>query len=75
MNYLSEFFVPYDYFLETNVLLRSKSCILNSFLFLQEVLLLIFLSSKFLLFLFILYSAENKLETIFIVIWVSNLDR
>ena len=28
MKYLSEFFVPYDSFLETNILLTSKSCIL-----------------------------------------------
>ena len=34
MKYLSEFFVPYDSFLETNTLLTSKSYILNSFLFL-----------------------------------------
>ena len=31
MKYLSEFFVPYDSFLETNILLTSKSCNLNSF--------------------------------------------
>ena len=34
MNYLSEFFVPYDSLLETNILVTSKSCIFNSFLFL-----------------------------------------
>ena len=34
MKYLSEFVVPYDSFLETNILSTSKSCILNSFLFL-----------------------------------------
>ena len=34
MKYLSEFFVPCDSFLETNILLASKSCILNSLLFL-----------------------------------------
>ena len=34
MKYLSEFFGPYDSFLETNILLTSKSCKLNSFLFL-----------------------------------------
>ena len=33
MKYLSEFFVPYDSFLEINILLTSKSCKLNSFLF------------------------------------------
>ena len=33
MKYLSEFFVPYDSFLETNILLTSKSCILNVFPF------------------------------------------
>ena len=31
MKDLSEFFVPYDSFLETNILLTSKSCILNNF--------------------------------------------
>ena len=34
MKCLSEFFVPYDSFLETNILLASKSCKLYSFLFL-----------------------------------------
>ena len=34
MKYLSEFFVPYDSFLETNILLASKSYSLNTFLFL-----------------------------------------
>ena len=34
MKYLSDLFVPHDSFLETNILLTSKSCILNSFLFL-----------------------------------------
>ena len=34
MKYLSEFFVPYDYFFETNVLLTSMSFKLNRFLFL-----------------------------------------
>ena len=29
MKYLSEFFVPSDSFLETNILLTSKSCILK----------------------------------------------
>ena len=33
MKYLSEFFVPYESVLETNILLTSKSCVLNSFLF------------------------------------------
>ena len=33
MNYLSECFVPYNSFLETNILLTSKSCKLNSCLF------------------------------------------
>ena len=42
MKYLSEFLVPYDSVLETNLLLTSKSCILNSLLFLQKVFLLIF---------------------------------
>ena len=31
MKYLSEFFAPYDYFLETNILLTSMSFKLNSF--------------------------------------------
>ena len=34
MKYLSEFFVPYDYSLETNTLLTSMSFQLNNFLFL-----------------------------------------
>ena len=34
MKYLSDFFVPYDSFLETNILLASMSCKLNNFLFL-----------------------------------------
>ena len=34
MKYLDEFFVPNDSFLETNILLTSKSYMLNSFLFL-----------------------------------------
>ena len=34
MKYLSELFVPCDSFLETNILLTSKWCILNSFFFL-----------------------------------------
>ena len=33
MKYLVEFFVPYDSFLETNILLTSMSCKLNNFLF------------------------------------------
>ena len=33
MKYLSEFFVPYDSFLETNILLTFKSRKLNSFCF------------------------------------------
>ena len=37
MKYLSEFFVPYYSFLGTNILLTSKSCILNSFLFFVEI--------------------------------------
>ena len=32
MKYLSEFFVPYDYFFETNILLTSISFKLNNFL-------------------------------------------
>ena len=55
MKYLSEFFVPYDSFLETNILLTSKPCILNSFLLLQKLLLLIFLSLNFLYHFFYLY--------------------
>ena len=50
MKYLSELFEPCDSFLQTNILLTSKSCISNSFLFLQKLRLLIFLSSKFMLF-------------------------
>ena len=34
MKYLSEFFVPYDSFLETNDLVTSMSYVLNNFLFL-----------------------------------------
>ena len=34
IKYLSEYFVSYDYFLETNILLISISSILNSFLLL-----------------------------------------
>ena len=34
MKYLREFFVPYGSLLETNILLTSKSCKVNSFLFL-----------------------------------------
>ena len=34
MKCLSEFFEPYDSFLETNILLTSNSCKSNSFLFL-----------------------------------------
>ena len=34
MKYLREFFAPYDFFLETNILLTSKSYKLNNFLFL-----------------------------------------
>ena len=34
MKYFNEFFVPYDSFLETNILLTSKPCTLNSSLFL-----------------------------------------
>ena len=34
VKYLCEFFVTYDSFLETHILLTSKSCTLNSFLFL-----------------------------------------
>ena len=34
MKYLREFFVPYDSFLETNILLASMSFQLNSLLFL-----------------------------------------
>ena len=33
MKYLSEFLKPYDSFLETNIVLTSRSYILNSFLF------------------------------------------
>ena len=62
MKYLSEFFMPYDSFLETNVLLTSKSCKLNSFLFLKKLLLLIFLSSKFMLFHSFLYFVEKNVK-------------
>ena len=34
MKYLTEFFVPYDSFLETNILLTYMSFKLNNFLFL-----------------------------------------
>ena len=37
MKYLSEFFVPYDSFLQTNILLASMSVKLNSFLFLLKL--------------------------------------
>ena len=61
MKYLDEFFVPYDSYFETNILLASKSCILNIFLFLQKLLLLVFLSSKFMVFppIFILSEKKN----------------
>ena len=36
MKYLSEFFVPYDSFLESNILLAFKSCILNSFVVIKS---------------------------------------
>ena len=62
MKYLSEFFVPYDTFSGTNILLTCKSCILNSFLFMQKLLLLIYLSSKFMLFPLILILGENKFK-------------
>ena len=42
MKYLVKFFVPYDSLFETNTLLTSMSSVLNSFLFLQKLLLLIF---------------------------------
>ena len=35
-----------DYFLETNILITTKSCILNSFLFLVEIIFLDFLIIK-----------------------------
>ena len=59
--YLDEFFVPYDSFLETNILLTSISSILNIFLFLQKLLLLIFLSPKFMLFPLIFILSEKKM--------------
>ena len=63
MKYLSEFFVPYDTFSGTNILLTCKSCILNSFLFMQKLLLLIYLSSKFMpLFHSFLYLVKINLK-------------
>ena len=55
MKYLSEFFVPYDSFFETNILLTSKLYKLNNFL-------LIFLSSKMMLFPLILILAEKNVK-------------
>ena len=63
--YLSEYIVPYDSFLETYILFTSKSRILNSFLFLQKLLLLIFLSPKFVLFPLILLRGEKKYVNFF----------
>ena len=60
MKYLSEFFVPYDSFLETNILLTSMSFNLNNFLFLYKLLLLIFFSSKFMLFPLVLILVRKK---------------
>ena len=35
MKYFSDFFLPYDSFLETNILLTSMPSILNSFVFVK----------------------------------------
>ena len=43
MKYLSEFFVPYDSFLETNILLTSKSFILNTLLFVKSTFVDLFI--------------------------------
>ena len=58
MKYLSEFFVPYDSFFETNILLTSKLYKLNNFL-------LIFLSSKIMLFPLILILAEKNVKNFY----------
>ena len=45
-NILSEFFLPYDSFLETNILLTSQSYMFNSFLFFVEITLVDFFIIK-----------------------------
>ena len=59
--YLSEFFVPYNSFLETNILSTSKQCILNIFLFLQKLLLLIFYLQNLCSFHSFLYLAGKEM--------------
>ena len=61
MKHLDEPFLPYDSFSETNILLTSMSFKINNFLFLQKLLLLIFLSSKFMLFPPILIIVRKKM--------------
>ena len=46
MKYFGEFFVPYDSFFETSILLTSKSCKLNSFLFLLSYCSFFFFAEK-----------------------------
>ena len=50
MKYLSEFFVPYGSFFQTNILSRSMSSILNSFLFFVEITFVDLFSNKFMYF-------------------------
>ena len=59
MRYLSEYFVSYGSFLETTILLTSISSTLESFLLLEKLLLLIFSSSKFILFPLVLILSKN----------------
>ena len=61
MKYLSEFFVPHDSFLETNILLAYMSFKLNSFLF--YIIKIYALSTHS-------YTCQKKkCGTIFTVIW------
>ena len=71
MKYLTDLFVPYDSFFETNILSTLMSSIVNSFLFLWKLLFLIFFLSKIMLFPLILISGEKKNKTFSIIIWMS----
>ena len=70
MKYLNELFLPYDTFLETNILLTSIPSILNIFsvFVFMGVAYFDFLWSKFMLFPLILMHCKEKEDFFFIII-------
>ena len=71
MKYLSELFVPYDSFLETDILLTFKSCILNRFLLCKNYFCSLFYLQNLCSFHSFLYLTQKKKRK---KIFYNNLD-